>query len=127
MSHVIAIEQVAAALVLSTAQAVELRFRDETPVLTANCAAFVEAVRVQNFRRAIAQQKLAHGDDAFLVVAHQNPPLGRRIQKLRADLEFRPGREQRIRDKSRRVFGVVDQYRAGFFAENCVQNMMDLL
>ncbi|EXI65568.1 MAG: Histidine ammonia-lyase [Candidatus Accumulibacter adjunctus] len=41
-------EQVAAALVLATAQAVELRFRDETPVLTANCAAFVEAVRVHS-------------------------------------------------------------------------------
>ncbi|MCM8614098.1 aromatic amino acid ammonia-lyase [Accumulibacter sp.] len=41
-------EQVFAALVLATVQAVELRFRGETPVLTAACAAFVEAVRVHS-------------------------------------------------------------------------------
>ncbi len=41
-------EQVAAALVLATAQAAELRFRNETPLLTSACAAFVEAVRAHS-------------------------------------------------------------------------------
>ncbi len=41
-------EQVAAALVLATAQAVELRFRGETPLLTASCASFVKEVRTHS-------------------------------------------------------------------------------
>lgn len=41
-------EQVAAALVLATAQAAELRFRGETPMLTTACAGFVKAVRAHS-------------------------------------------------------------------------------
>lgn len=41
-------EQVAAALVLATAQAVELRFCGDTPVLTASCASFVKEVRTHS-------------------------------------------------------------------------------
>jgi histidine ammonia-lyase len=38
-------EQVAAALVLATVQAAELRFRGEAPALTAACAGFAATVR----------------------------------------------------------------------------------
>lgn len=38
-------EQVAAALVMAAAQAVELRMRDDAPGLTDSCAAFCEDVR----------------------------------------------------------------------------------
>ena len=41
-------EQVAAALVLATTQAAELRFRGETPMLTPACAGFVGAVRAHS-------------------------------------------------------------------------------
>lgn len=41
-------EQVAAALVLATAQAAELRFREEASTLTAPCAGFVQAVRAES-------------------------------------------------------------------------------
>lgn len=41
-------EQVAAALVLATTQAAELRFRDEASTLTATCAGFVQAVRSES-------------------------------------------------------------------------------